>query len=144
MIKEKYIYSGLGFPVILKNVEVIKIRGFETPKINFDNLMYYTVKKLARLQTRLSGSHIYFIRKYFEFSLKDFVNLFYLPSIKELEEFENNKKKMNWIFEKNIRFFIIRKTEDGILFYEDYDNFEKEKPIGGEEIIFSEDMMYLK
>ena len=65
-IQKQYVYEGFGFPVVLKNVPMIKVRGRWTPDVNFNDLMTDVLKALAAHESRLTGSEVRFVRHYFE------------------------------------------------------------------------------
>ena len=72
----EYIYRGLRFPIKLESVEIIKVRGVDVPpNINFNKLMKVALAHLVGYKTKLRGSHIFFIRSYFELSLEEFHKL---------------------------------------------------------------------
>ncbi len=69
---KKFTYEGLGFPIILKNVPVIKMQGEEVLDIDFNALQRTVLLTLCRKDCPLTGNEIKFIRKYFEMTLTEF------------------------------------------------------------------------
>jgi len=74
-IVKKYKYTGLGFPIELHNVEMIKYEGEFHPKINVRKIADATIKLLVSQESRLTGNQIKFIRSYFSMSLRDFAKV---------------------------------------------------------------------
>lgn len=69
---KKFIYEGLGFPVVLKNVPTIEMYGEMIPDIDYNQLQKIVLLNLCHKPTPLTGSEIQFIRKFFEMTLADF------------------------------------------------------------------------
>jgi DNA-binding transcriptional regulator YiaG len=66
------VYHGLGFPVIIRNCPVAKIRGAESPDVDFNKLMSAVFNLLIVKPGRLSGSQVKFIRSFLELSQVEF------------------------------------------------------------------------
>ncbi len=71
-ILKRYVFEGLGFPVLLRNVPTVLIRGELVPDINYNTLQKTVLLQLCHKQSPLTGNEIKFIRKYFELTLTEF------------------------------------------------------------------------
>ncbi len=71
-ILKRYVYKGLGFPIVLRNVRTTKVRGETVPDINFNAFQKAVLFHLCHKKSPLTGNEIRFIRKYFEMTLADF------------------------------------------------------------------------
>lgn len=104
-----FVYEGLGFPVHLLNVPMIKTRGEWIPDINYEQLQKAVLVALAQKPFSLTGNEIRFIRHYFEKTLTDFGREFGVShaAVIEWQNKENDPIKMNPATEKCIRLFIL-------------------------------------
>ena len=75
-IQKEFIDNGFGFPVHLRNVPMVKVRGEWTPKVNYNHLAESLLHALSFKPTRLTGLEIHFIRNHFEMTLKEFSKRF--------------------------------------------------------------------
>lgn len=75
-IKKTYTYEGLGFPVHLTNVPMIKARGEFILDIDFNKLQKAVLLHLCHKKMPLTGNEVKFVRKYFSLTTTDFGNLF--------------------------------------------------------------------
>ena len=110
-IQKKFIYEGLGFPVILVNVPMIFIRGVWTPHINYNALMKIVLHALCHKPSPLSGVEVRFIREYFEMTTTKFGELFGVSHAAVLKWEKQGLKpaKITPTTEKCIRLFILEK-----------------------------------
>ena len=108
-IGKRFLYDGFGFGLVLRNVPMIKIRGAWTPRIDYNKLARQVLLALAHKPARLTGSQIYFIRHYFEMTLKNFGERFDVshPAVLKWEGFGNTVPPLKWPVEKDIRLFIL-------------------------------------
>lgn len=106
---EHFIYEGLGFPIHLINVTMLKTRGEWTPDIDYNILQKVVLIALAGKPSSLTGNEIKFIRKYFKKTLEAFGLEFGVTHVAVIdwEKKENNPIKINPATEKCIRLFII-------------------------------------
>lgn len=103
-IEKKYIYNGLGFPIILHNVEMVEFDGEFQPKIDVRKIADSAIKKLVVQPTRLTGNQIKFIRTYLSKSLRQFseiVNESHM-AVKKWENFKEKPTNMD----KNIEILL--------------------------------------
>lgn len=69
---DRFCYEGLGFPVDLEQVEMIKIDGEWHAKIDVKKIASAAVEALVDQPTRFTGNQVRFIRSYFSMSLRQF------------------------------------------------------------------------
>jgi len=108
-IQDRFVYTGFGFPVVLLNVPVGKVRGTWTPLVDYNKLQKCMVEALAYKPVRLTGHEIHFIRTYFKMTLVDFGDRFSVshPAVIKWENAGDEPTAMNWVVEKDIRIFIL-------------------------------------
>ncbi len=70
--EKKYLYTGFGFPVLLEKVELVKVMGCWSPKIDIKGLAAVVIRALTEKSGKLTGSQVRFIRDYFSMSLRTF------------------------------------------------------------------------
>ena len=73
---EKFVYEGFGFPVILLDVPMKKIRGVEVPDINYNTLQLILLDLLSHKPFPLTGNEIRFIRQSLKMTLVEFAKHF--------------------------------------------------------------------
>lgn len=110
-IQKEFIDTGFGFPVRLINVQMVKVRGAWTPKLNYNELALAVLRLLTEKESRLTGNEIKFIRTHFEMTLQEFSKRFCVTHVAVLkwERTKNSGTAMNWTTEKDIRLFILTK-----------------------------------
>jgi transcriptional regulator with XRE-family HTH domain len=108
-IIKKHIDHSLGFPVIILNAPLIKVRGKWTLNINYKIYSEMALTLLAHKQTKLTGSEIQFIRKHFELTVRAFANRFAIKhsAVIKWEKKKDDATKAMWSIEKDIRLFIL-------------------------------------
>ena len=115
---KRYIYEGLGFPVLLSNAPLIELRGIWTPDIDYNILQKSVLLGLAHHPSALTGNHVRFIRLWLGLTLSKFGELFGLSHAAVLK-WEKSKDKCAHISistEREIRLLILdkilQKSED--------------------------------
>ena len=108
-IQKRFVYSGLGFPVVLINVTMGKVRGTWTPVVDYNKLQKDVIEALAHKPVRLIGNEIHFIRSYFGMTLAEFGDRFSVshPAVIKWENAGDEATSMKWAVEKDIRLFIL-------------------------------------
>lgn len=108
-IKKRLLYEGLGFPVCLMNVPLMKTRGQWTPDIDYNTLQKAVLIALSCKSSPLTGNEIRFVRKYFGKTLESFGDEFGVShaAVIDWEKEENQPIKINPATEKCIRLFIL-------------------------------------
>ena len=115
MVKKRYVYEGFGFPVVLRNVPMVKVRGDWTPKIDYNELAVGVLLALTHKPWRLTGDEVRFIRLHFEMTLTQFADRFSVshPAVIKWEDAQDGTTSMRWSVEKDIRLFIQDRLDDG-------------------------------
>lgn len=110
-IAKVFVDQGLGFPVRLINVPMVKVRGAWTPNINYNELAMAVLVALAHKPARLTGSEVRFIRQHFEMTLQGFAERFCVshPAVMKWERAEKSATAMTWTTEKDLRLFVFSK-----------------------------------
>lgn len=107
-IVKNYTYNGLGFPVLLHNVEMVRLGGKLHPKIDVRKTADLAIESLVSQNSRLTGNQIKFIRTYFSMSLREFsgvVNESHM-AVKKWEDFGSEPTKMDRNIEIMLRLHI--------------------------------------
>lgn len=114
-IVEEFLYEGLGFPIHLLNVPMMKTRGEWTPNIDYNEFQKAVLIELAKKSSPLTGNEIRFVRKYFRKTLESFGQEFGVTHVAVIdwEKEENNPVKINPATEKCIRLFILEELHVG-------------------------------
>ncbi len=104
----EYIDHGFGFPIILEDLTMVKVRGKWIPEINYNLLTTEVLRRLAALDGRLTGNQVRFIRLHMEMTLEQFARRLGLshPAVLKWEKKGNKPTGMNWSNEKDIRLFV--------------------------------------
>ncbi len=110
---KKFIYAGLGFPIALIDVPLIKARGIWTPAIDYNKLQKAVIIALCHKLTPLTGNEIHFIRTFFEMTLEDFGKQFGMTHVAVInwERAKNRPAKASPTTELCIRLFILEKLK---------------------------------
>ena len=75
---KNFTYEGLGFPIILKNVLLHKVRNEWLPKIDVEEIAKLAFEALPTKPSKFTGDEIKFIRTYLEKSKTAFAEIFKL------------------------------------------------------------------
>jgi DNA-binding XRE family transcriptional regulator len=108
-IEKEFTYTGLGFPVILKNVPMIELRGVWGLDINLNTLQKVVLIGLSQRQTELTGNQIRFIRSWFELTQVDFGNLLGVthPAVVKWEKSADKIAKITLTTQRDLRLLIL-------------------------------------
>lgn len=68
---ESYEYMELGFPIILKDVAIVKDRDYEYALINHKAVMNMAAFNLVMKHENLDGARLKFLRRFIHFSLDE-------------------------------------------------------------------------
>ena len=129
-IQKESIDYGFGFPIRLRNVPMVKIRGVWTPDLNYEELADAVVKALCFKPVRLTGNEVRFIRLKSQITLQDFAARFGVthPSVMKWEKQADEPTRMSWSTEKDIRLFGLLQTEGEAHFLQLYRELDRERP----------------
>lgn len=131
-IEPVFLYEGLGFPIKLEHVEMIKIQGDWHPKIDVRYIADEVIKKLATQEERLTGNQVKFIRSYFSMPLREFGEKVVHEShaaVNKWEKCGDEITNMNENTEQVLRLYIIEKTQTKTKYEQKnfYTNFKKSR-----------------
>ena len=107
-IRKRFVYEGLGFPIILKNISIIKKHGEIIPDIDFNRLQKIVLLNLCHKNEPLTGNEIRFIRKFFEMTLTEFGKNFGCShaAVMKWEKYGNRFAKIEPTTDVYIRLFV--------------------------------------
>ena len=110
---KRFIYEGLGFPIVLVNVTLVKKRDVWTPAINYNKLQKEALLALVHKPIALTGNEIHFIRAYFKMTLENFGKHFGVTHAAVLtwEKMGDKPGKINPTTELCIRLFILEELK---------------------------------
>ena len=111
--KDRWVYTGFGFPITLIHVPMVRIRGAWTPDVNYEQLQNALLLALAAKNSRLTGAEVRFIRQAFEMTLKTFASRLGVthPAVLKWEKNHDRPTQMAWTTEKDIRLLTASRTE---------------------------------
>ncbi len=125
--EKEFVFHGLGFPVALKNVPMIKLDGEWVPDVNYDQIEDAMAIAVALKPARLTGDEVRFVRLRYGLSPREFAELFEYtrPGILKWEACGNKPTGMNWSTEKDLRLHVLaRENLKPTLFRKVYDLFK--------------------
>ena len=107
--QKKYTDETLGFPVVILEAPMIRVRGKWALNINYNKYQETVLTLLAYKPVKLNGNEIQFIRKYFEMTTREFGARFSVkhPAVIKWEKKQESLTDMAWTTEKDIRLFIV-------------------------------------
>jgi DNA-binding XRE family transcriptional regulator len=110
-IEQEIVYEGLGFPIILRNVPMIELRGVWTLDIDPNILQKVVLLTLAHQHSDLTGNQIRYIRNWLKLTQSEFGKLFGVthPAIVKWEKTENKGSKMNLTTQRDMRLWLLDK-----------------------------------
>jgi len=113
-IQKQFIDYGCGFPVILKDVPMVHVRGVWTPNVDYDVFHKAVLLALAHKPARLTGNQIKFVRHFVGLTLAEFGEYFDVshPAVLKWENAGDNVPRIKWSIERDIRLFILDKLNE--------------------------------
>lgn len=108
-ILPEYQTSALGFPIIIRNLLMVKRLGHWCPEINWKFLSQIAITAMMTKPARLTGGEVKFIRTYFNMSLREFATLIQVSHtvVKKWEDKFDKPTDMIAPTEKLIRLHIL-------------------------------------
>jgi DNA-binding transcriptional regulator YiaG len=112
-IRDRWVYRGFGFPLTLRHVPLVKIRGAWTPDVNYEQLQNALLLALAAKDSSLTGAEVRFIRHAFGMTLQAFAGRFGVthPAVHKWEKRDGRPTGMAWTTEKVIRLLVASRLE---------------------------------
>ncbi|MBI4862306.1 MAG: hypothetical protein HY815_18915 [Candidatus Riflebacteria bacterium] len=107
-----FIDRGFGFPVELRNVPMVLVRGSWTPDIDLDRLEQLLLHALVFKPCRLTGDEVRFIRTSLALTLQQFAARFNVshPAVMKWERRGTRATAMDWATEKDIRLELLHRA----------------------------------
>lgn len=127
---KRFVYEGLGFPVILVDVKMSKVMGVWTPDIEYNKLQKVVLLALCHKPFPLTGHELRFVRNYFEMTLEMFGKQIGVTHVAVLhwEKTKNKPAKIHPAAELYIRLFILEKLKmNNQVFRETFREFDIQK-----------------
>ena len=108
-VKKKIVYEGLGFPVILRNVPMIELRGVWTLDVDLNILQKVVLLALAHHSSDITGNQIRFVRNWLGLTQTEFGKLFGVthPAVVKWEKTGNKGSKMNLTTQRDLRLWLL-------------------------------------
>jgi DNA-binding transcriptional regulator YiaG len=107
---DRYVYEGLGFPVILINIAMKEAFGEWILDMDLNHLQQMVLRALIHKPVPLNGHELRFIRKYFEMTIVAFGKLLGVTHAAVLK-WENNQSHINPATETYIRLFVMDRLQ---------------------------------
>ena len=113
-IEPQFIYKGLGFPILLKNVPMVDIRGVKTPDINLNLLQIAVLLALAFSPVALTGNQVRYIRLWLELNQTEFGALLGVthPAVVKWEKTKNEASKITLTTQRDLKALLLDKLLD--------------------------------
>jgi len=110
---KKFVYEGLGFPLVLIDITLVKKRDIWTPAIDYNKLQKEVLLALSHKPLSLTGNEVHFIRGFFEMTLEKFGSQFGVThaAVLNWEKMGNTSAKINATTELCIRLFVLEKLK---------------------------------
>ena len=108
-VEKEVIFEGLGFPIILRNVPMVELRGIWTIDVDLNVLQKAVLLALAHFPSDLTGNQIRFIRNWLGLTQSDFGKLFGVthPAVVKWEKTGDNGSKMNLTTQRDLRLWLL-------------------------------------
>jgi DNA-binding transcriptional regulator YiaG len=110
---KRFKYVGLGFPIMLIDIPLVRVRDIWTPAIDYNKLQKSVLLALSYKAVPLSGNEVHFIRTYFEMTLEAFGKHLGVTSVTVVnwEKAKSKPAKINPSLELYIRLYIVDKLK---------------------------------
>ena len=118
MSQHKFVYEGLGFPVVLVGFKTKKMRGEVFPDVNFKDLQAMAFSALISKPGRLTGSELLFVRSYLCLTQLQFSKQVGLANHSRVSQWEKKGLKatgMDYPAELTIRLIMAAAIEDRLI-----------------------------
>ena len=108
-IEKEFIYQGLGFPVVLKNVPMVQLHGVWTPDLDYNTLQKVVLVALAHHPADLTGNQIHFIRVWLGLTQIQFGKLLGVthPAVVKWEKTKNKPSKISLSTQRELRLYLL-------------------------------------
>lgn len=129
--RKVFVYDGFGFPVELRNLPMVLVRGVWTPDVDLNRLSAMLLSALAHKPARLTGDEIRFIRISLSMTLVEFASRFTVshPAVMKWERAGSQPTAMVWATEKDVRLELLRRARvSPTAFFDAYGELALSKP----------------
>lgn len=111
---KRFIYKGLGFPIVLLDIFLVKKRGVWTPALDYNKLQKSVLLALAHKPSALTGNEIHFIRTYFEMTLENLGKQFGMThaAVLNWEKMNDKPIEIDLTTELCLRLFVSERVEN--------------------------------
>jgi len=111
--RKEYRYEGLGFPVIIEDASMVKLRGRWVLDMDLNHLQDTLFRAMSKKRVRLTGNEIRFIRHHARMTLKAFAERFGVThaAVIKWEKTGAQPTNMQWSTEKDIRLFVLEHSD---------------------------------
>lgn len=110
------IYTELGFPVVLVDPPMVRVRGEDMPDVNLRDLQKAVLHQLIIKPARLSGEEVRFIRKYnrlTQAALAEVLNMANHSAVSQWESHESEASGMEYNTEVLLRVWMALRQGEG-------------------------------
>ena len=106
----RFVYNGLGFPIELRNVVLVRPRDKWAPEIDLGTLEAGAFRALATKPARLTGNEVHFIRQFMGMTLKEFAKHLRIthPTVMNWESAYRKPTGMGWPAEEALRMKVLK------------------------------------
>ena len=118
MKQRKFLYEGLGFPIVLVGFKTKKMRDEQVPDINFRELQALVFSALMMKPGRLTGSELLFIRSYLGLTQAMFAKKVGLANHSRVSQWEKKGPRsagMEYPTELSVRLLMAAAIKDGLI-----------------------------
>ena len=126
-IKKHFIYPGLGFPVDLTDVPMVKVRGEWIPDIDYTELEEKMALAVPLRPVRLTGNEVRFLRLHLTLTASVLARQLGVThqAVTRWEQTGDEPTQMGWSTEKDLRLFVLaRKGVGDRVFRQAYASFD--------------------
>lgn len=108
-IEKKFIYEGLGFPVVLHNAPMAWVRGAWVLDVDLNVLQRTVLLELAHHESDLTGDQIFFIRTFLGYSQMQFGEWLGVthPAVVKWEKRKEQPAKINLNSQRDLRLLLL-------------------------------------
>jgi len=108
-VEKEMIYEGLGFPIILRNAPMIKLREVWTLDVDLNILQKVVLLALAHHPSDITGNQIRFIRNWLSLTQTEFGKLFGVThsAVVKWEKTKNTGSKINLTTQRDLRLWLL-------------------------------------
>ena len=116
----RVMFEELGFPIVLVNPPMIRVRGVRVPDVNMRDLQVAVSRQLVTKPARLTGAEVRFIRKHYRLRQADLARVLNMANhsvVSQWEGREDEPSGMEYNTEVVLRVWMVAREgiADGLL-----------------------------